>query len=321
VGVDISKAYFDAVLLLDGGQRRAGRFDNNLAGFQRLQLWLEQLQVRSAHVGLEATGRYGLALACWLHEHHHGVSLLNPYRVKAYGTASGKRNKTDRADAELIAEFVATQQPPAWQPPSEDQARLQALVRRLEDVQRLLRAEKNRLHEAAPAVSTSIQRLIKLLQTEVQTLLKQIQHSLENDPTLRRQSQLLCSIPGVAWLSAARVLAELPSPQQLRHARRAAALAGLHPRRHESGSSVRRSSRLSKQGRRPLRAALYMPALVARRRNPLLKAFADRLAAKGKSKKAVICAVMRKLLHIIFGILKHEKPFNPNYATTNYAPA
>lgn len=314
LGVDISKAYFDAVLLLEDGQRRASRFDNTLAGFQRLQLWLEQLQVSSLHVGLEATGRYGLALACWLHEHHQWVSLLNPYRVKAYGTASGKRNKTDRADAELIAEFVASQRPVAWQPPSEDQARLQALVRRLEDVQRLLRAEKNRLHEAAPAVHASVQRLVKLLHAEAQTLLKQIRHCLESDSTLRRQSQLLCSIPGVAWLSAARVLAELPSPQQLRHARRAAALAGLHPQQHQSGSSVRRRSRLSKQGRRPLRAALYMPALVARRRNPLLKAFADRLAAKGKSKKAVICAVMRKLLHIIFGMLKHEQPFNPNYA-------
>jgi len=313
--VDISKACFDAVLLLDSGQRRASRFDNNPTGFGQLQRWLEAMHVGSVHVGLEATGRYGLALACWLHEHHHWTSVLNPYRVKAYGTASGKRNKTDRADAELIAEFVQSQRPPAWQPPSQEQARLQALVRRLEDVQRLLHAEKNRLTQAAPAVAGSIQRLVRLLTAEVQTLLKHIRQCLDQDSMLQRQSRLLCSIPGVAWLSAARVLAELPPPQQLRQARRAAALAGLHPRRHESGSSVRQASRLSKQGRRPLRAALYMPALVARWRNPLLKAFADRLATKGKSKKAVICAVMRKLLHIIFGILKHEKPFDPNYAT------
>lgn len=315
LGVDISKACFDAVLLLEGGQYRASRFDNTPAGFHQLQRWLESMQVGSVHVGLEATGRYGLALACWMHERHHWVSLLNPYRVKAYGTASGKRNKTDRADAALIAEFVASQRPLAWQPPSQEQARLQALVRRLEDVQGMLRAEKNRLYEAAPVVRASVQRGIQLLQTEVQRLLKQIQLALENDPTLRRQSQWLCSIPGVGWLSAARVLAELPSPQQLQHARRAAALAGLHPQRHESGSRVWRASHLSKQGRRPLRAALYMPALVARRRNPMLKAFADRLAAKGKSKKAVICAVMRKLLHIIFGLLKHETTFDPHYAT------
>lgn len=314
LGVDISKACFDAVLVLENGRRHAGRFDNNPAGFAQLQRWLHQMHGGTVHAGLEATGRYGLALAYWLHERHHWVCLLNPYRVKAYGTASGKRNKTDRADAELIAEFVVSQRPAPWQPPTEAQARLQALVRRLEDVQGMLRAEKNRLDEAAPSVRPSLQRVVKGLQTEVQTLLKQIQGALENDPTLHRQSQWLCSIPGVGWLSAARVLAELPSPQHLRQARRAAALAGLHPQRHESGSSVRGRSRLSKQGRRPLRAALYMPALVARRRNPLLKAFADRLAARGKSKKAVICAVMRKLLHIIFGLLKHETTFDPHYA-------
>lgn len=315
LGVDISKACFDAFLQMENGSCHTSRFDNTPAGFGQLQHWLQQRHAGLVHAGLEATGRYGWALACWLHEHHHEVSLLNPYRVKAYGTASGQRHKTDRADAELIAAFVASQHPPAWQPPTEEQARLQALVRRLEDVQHLLQSEKNRLPEAAPTVAGSVQRLIRLLTAEVQTLLKHIRQCVEEDATLQRQSRLLCTIPGVAWLSAARVLAELPPPSLLRQARRAAALAGLHPRLYQSGSSVRRASHLCRQGRRPLRAALYMPALVARHRNPLLKAFADRLAARGKSKKAVICAVMRKLLHIIFGLLKHETTFDPHYAT------
>ncbi|PYI83180.1 MAG: IS110 family transposase, partial [Verrucomicrobia bacterium] len=152
------------------------------------------------------------------------------------------------------------------------------------------------------------------LSAEKARLEKLITQQIRSHPQLSRDHQLLCSIKGIGSLTAAILLAEMARPGQVERARQAAAHAGLVPRREQSGTSVRRNRGLGKEGNRYLRKALYMPALVAIKYNAPLRHFASRLRAAGKPKMSVICAVMRKLIHIAFGVLKHQKPFNPSLA-------
>ena len=316
LGLDVAKASVQAELRLsDGGGKVRLDFPNNPAGFNKLGQQLIKHHCTKVHAGLEATGAYSHQLALWLYEQGHKVSVLNPRRVKDYARSAGTRNKSDRIDAGLIADFILAHpgRCKLWQPPKQEVAQLQALVRRREELCVLLVAEKNRLQATvAPQVQRSIQRLIGTLEQEKSCLEKLIAQQIKSHPTLATNEQLLCSIKGIGSMTAAVLLAEMASPDQVARARQAAAHAGLSPRREQSGTSVRRNKGIGKQGNRHLRKALYMPALVAIKHNQPLKAFAQRLRAAGKPKMAVVCAVMRKLIHIAFGILKHQQPFNPS---------
>jgi transposase len=264
--------------------------------------------------GLEATGSYSQALALWLHAQGHRVSLLNPRRVKQYAQSTGRRNKTDLLDAAIIADFVCAMKPAPWQPPTVEVAQLQALIRRREELCVMLQAEKNRLEGVADNVRPSLQRIIVTLSAQKRRLERLIRQQIRSHQQLCRDHQLLCTIKGIGSLTAAILLAEMARPGQVERARQAAAHAGLAPRREESGSSVRRNRGLGKEGNRYLRKALYMPALVAIKYNAPLSHFACRLRSAGKPKMSIVCAVMRKLIHIAFGVLKHQKPFNPSLA-------
>jgi transposase len=190
------------------------------------------------------------------------------------------------------------------------------LTRRREDLLALIHAEKNRLESArCSSVRDSLARSIKALEKELARVEDQLDQLVGGRASLRAQEELLCSIGGIGKVSARKVLAELPDVNCFASARQAAAYAGLSPRRHESGKTVHKKGRLSKIGNAGLRKALYMPALVAIKHNPVIKAFAQRLRANGKCEKVIIGAAMRKLLHIAFGVLKHRKPFDPSYAS------
>ena len=158
----------------------------------------------------------------------------------------------------------------------------------------------------------SIERFIELLKTEKANLEKLMAAHVRSHPVLKHNHQLLCTNPGVGSLTAAVILAEMAQPDQVQRAREAAARAGLAPRREQSGTSVRRNKGIGKEGNAYLRKALYMPALVAIKHNAPLRHFAARLRAARKPEMAIVCAVMRKLIHISFGILKHQQPFNPS---------
>ena len=279
-----------------------------------LLAFLSQQDAPKIWAGLEATGPYSQALALWLHAQGHRVSLLNPRRVKQYAQSAGRRNKTDRLDAATIADFVCAMKPALWQPPTVEVAQLQALVRRREELCVMLQAEKNRLEGVASNVRPSLERIIATLSAEKTRLEALIGQQIRSHAQLSRDHQLLCTIKGIDSLTAAILLAEMARPGQVERARQAAAHAGLAPRREQSGSSVRRNRGLGKEGNRYLRKALYMPALVAIKYNPPLSHFASRLRSAGKPKMSVVCAVMRKLIHIAFGVLKHQQPFNPSLA-------
>jgi transposase len=219
-------------------------------------------------------------------------------------------------DAGVIAEFVHAHQAtfPLWRPPPAEVKQLQELVRRRHQVDPMLLAEQNRLEGAAETVRRSIQRLIQALRKEKASLEKAMAKQIGSHAQLAQNHQLLCTIKGIGALTASVILAEMAGPDQVERARQAAAHAGLFPRREESGRSVRRNRGIGKEGSRYLRKALYMPALVAIKHNVPLRHFAARLRATGKCKMAIVCAVMRKLIHISFGVLKHQQPFNPSLA-------
>jgi transposase len=313
LGLDVAKQSVQAELRTNHKPVRFG-FANNTKGFAQLERILKGHNAQKVWAGLEATGPYSHALALWFHGQGHRVSLLNPGRVKQYACSAGNRNKTDLLDAAVIADFICAHQPAAWQPPLPEVAQLQALVRRREELSVMLQAEKNRLEGIAPNVRSSLKRIIAALSAEKAHLDKVILQQIRSHPQLSRDHQLLCTIKGIGSLTAAILLAEMARPGQVERARQAAAHAGLAPRREQNGTSVRRNKGLGKEGNRYLRKALYMPALVAIKYNAPLRHFASRLRAAGKPKMSIVCAVMRKLIHVAFGVLKHQKPFNPSLA-------
>jgi len=312
LGLDIAKAKFDAALLI-GEKFKTKVFSNDPAGFAALSAWLAGQPVTVVQVCLEATGIYGLAVASYLHDQGHHVSIVNPAQIKAFGMTLLTRNKTDRADARLIARFGALHRPAAWQPPPAEIRVLQALVRRLAALQDMLQQEQNRLAGADPVVAATITRHLEFLHAEIMAVRQQIRDHINRHPDLRHKRELLDSIPGIGEATVAQLLAFIDA-HNFASARQVAAYVGLSPRQRQSGSSVHGKAHISKTGSSNLRKALFMPALVAWRHNPTVSAFCARLAAAGKPKMVIAVAAMRKLLHIAYGVLKSGKPFDPTLA-------
>ena len=314
LGLDVSKAHLDVALLVDHKFRTA-TFDNTPGGFKKLRNWLKKRTAEPVHACLEATGTYGQDVAQFLTDEGHKVSVVNPARIKAYGQSRLTRNKTDQIDAQLIADFCATQHPPLWTPPPVEYRELQAMARHLEALKAMRQQEQNRLTSgmSSPTVAAKLHDHIAFLDQQVDDLLNQIRDHIDRHPGLSQQRDLLKSIPGIGDITAFTLLAEIRDIRVFDSARQLAAFAGLSPRQYRSGSSVRGKTRLSKTGSAALRKALYMPALVSKRYNPLIIQFADRLAANGKAPMVIIGAIMRKLLHLVFGVLKSNQPFDPDY--------
>jgi transposase len=314
LGIDIAKAKFVSTLLTPDGTRRRKSCPNTPAGFAELAAWLTRQGVGRVHAGLEATGTYGDALALWLHEAGHRVSVLNPAIIHAYARTHLTRSKTDRLDADLIADFLATQQPPAWTPPAPEIRQLQALVRRLDALQGMRTQEANRLAAGAVIadVRASIEAVLASLDTQIAHVQQLIRQHLDQHPDLRAQRELLTTIPGIGETTAAVLIAEL-FDKRYTSARQAAAFAGLVPRLIESGT-LRGRTRLSKIGPGRLRKALYFPAVTALRWNPTIRAVRDRLHAAGKPSMVIIGAAMRKLIHLAYGVLKSGKAYEPTCA-------
>ena len=227
-----------------------------------------------------------------------------------------QRSKNDQLDAVVLREFAARMPFQPWSPPSANAFALCAVARRLENLTEQCTAEKNRLHaaqlsQAIPAaVRRDVQRSVRSLERAIQRLAREALRILQHDPLLHSQYHLLLTIPGVGPASAIQTLAELVLLAEGLDVRQWVAYAGLDPREYQSGSSVHKKVRISKTGNRHLRRALYLPALVAVRHEPHLHAFYQHLVAQGKTKLQALVAVMRKLLHAIYGMFKHRQPYN-----------
>jgi transposase len=314
LGIDIAKAKFQIALLQRDGKIRHKTCANTPAGFEQLAEWLRRHGVMRVHAGLEATGTYGDAVATWLADAGHVVSLINPAIIHAYARSQMARSKTDRLDAELIARFTATQQPPAWTPPAPELRQLQALVRRLDALHGMRTQEANRLAAGVLVadVRVSIETMLASLDAQIAHVEQLIGAHFDQHPGLRAQRDLLTTIPGIGDATAAVLIAEL-FDKRYTSARQAAAFAGLVPRLVESGT-LRGRSRLSKIGPGRLRKALYFPAITALRWNPTIRALRLRLHAAGKHPMAIVGAAMRKLIHLAYGVLKTGRAYEPTCA-------
>jgi transposase len=315
LGIDIAKNKFDVALLVNTKFKHKV-FANDAKGFSALAEWLKKNAVDKVRACMEATGIYGEALATYLHAQKHSVSVVNPACVKGFAQSHLSRNKTDKVDSKLIAKFCEALKPDLWHPTPDHIKKLQVLVRRLQDVKDFCQQENNHLasttdEEVQAFVGTSIQ----CLEQQIETLEEKISTHIEKHQDFKERSKLLDTIPGVGKNTIMVVLAFLGGPEKFKTAKQMAAFIGLNPKQFESGSSVHKKSRISKTGDAALRKAFYMPALSAMMYNPVIKEFCERLKAKGKHPMAIVCAAMRKLVHIIYGVLKSGKAFDPAIAT------
>ena len=321
VGIDISKLSFD-VALSNNGTYQTGKFDNNLKGFKSFSKWRSQFDDTFIFC-MEATGVYGNNLAKFLYQDNEKVIVSNPLKTHAFTKMELCRNKTDQTDAISLAkycEYLSTStklNENLYKPKSESAERLQYLVTRLEQLNKNHLQETSRLEICQDQeIKKSIRSMVRHIANQIERIKQSIKNVIAKDGKLNTQFSLLVSINAIGEKTAWAILAYLGDISKFKNSKQVSSYAGLNPKIQQSGTSINRSS-LSKVGHKNLRNALYMPAIVSVRFNPLMAELYSRLKKKNKSGKLAICAVMRKLLVIAYGVLKSGKPFDPDYALTN----
>jgi len=304
--MDIAKATLDLYAPL-GPRPQSRQFANNSVGHRALVRWLQKLG--SVHIVCEATGGYERAVVTALQQAAIAVSVVNPRRARDFARAQGRLAKTDRLDAQVLAEFGQRLQPAATPAPSAAQRQLAELVSRRQQLQQLRVAENNRLeHTTHPAVRRQLQRHLVGLDRQLDQLDAWISALVAAEPWLAHKVARLCTVVGVGQITAVVLLATMPELGTLNR-RQAAALAGVAPFNRDSGP--RRGHRLIGGGRAVARRALYMAALVGAFVNPRFRVFYQRLIAAGKAPKVALVAVMRKLIILLNQLLK-----NPEFQLT-----
>jgi transposase len=306
VGIDVAKAHLDVAAL--GAKLGAERFGNDAEGHTALVAALQSLGV--ALVVMEATGGYEAALACALQAAGLAVAVVNPKQARDFAKSMGRLAKTDRIDARTLAELAGVlarrEDLARFIRPLADvqQQQLAALVTRRRQLLTMLGAEHQRLQLAVPMVRPSIEAMIQAIRAQLEDLEGQmIAHLREHFADL---DALLQSTRGIGPIASATLIAELPELGRLNR-REIAALVGVAPIANESGTS--RGRRRVQGGRFEIRRVLYMATLTAARRNPVIKAFYQRLIAAGKLPKVALVACMRKLLTVLNAMVRTNKPW------------
>jgi transposase len=319
VGIDVSKRKLDIAFVLRG-KTKSKVFANTAAGHAELSDWLTERGAErdDTHICLEATGPYSEAVALALVDAGWAVSVVNPARIKGFAQGELARNKTDRADAALLARFCAAMHPSLWTPPPVAYRELRAWVDRLQALKDMRQQEANRLeaHQASgqAQLAHAVRAHIDWLDGQIAQLERDIDDHIDRHPELKDDAELIASIPGIGPTTVAKVLAYVGDVRRFANAKALAAFIGVTPRQRQSGSSVKGRTVLSRTGHAALRKALYMPGLVALRHNPAIRAFGERLRLNGLAPKAVVGAAMRKLAHLIYGVVTSGKPFDASLA-------
>ena len=317
VGIDVSKDQLEVVLRRE--EREQPRVcANHASGFGELHRWLiaHGVQPQQTQVALEATGSYSDAVALFLYEQGYRVSVLNPAVLVDYRKSVNIRSKTDALDARLLARYAHEQHPHAWKPLPKEVQTLRFLLAHRQDVQHMLQQERNRLHAGRMDgwVRTRVQQHVKQLDKELQIVWKRIMDHLKAHASLKQVWRRLQTIRGIGPMRAACILAEVGEIERFDDPRALVSLAGLAVKRHDSGRSVHGKPKIDRHGRTGLRRMLYLCAVSALRWDAHMQRFAARLQARGKPLKVVQVAAMRKLLHIIYGVWKHDTDYDPTLA-------
>ena len=312
IGIDISKSTFDVSI---GGTKHL-KFDNNRKGFNAFFDTLEEHH----WCVMEATGSYHLNLACFLSNHDIQISVVNPLVIKRFAQMKLRTVKTDKADAEMIAQYGKEQSPELWLPPSEYIFNCQQLESTIALLIKQSTALKNKIHnlERADLANKYALKSLKLQRkrtsVEILKLEKELEKLIkENEPELFTNIK---SIPGIGVKTAIKIIVATGGFQYFENAKQVISYFGLAPSERSSGSSVRGSSRITKRGQSAIRNHLFMCSFTACQHNPQCKSLYDRICAKGKSKKLALIAVCNKLLKQAFAVAKSGIPYDPCYKNT-----
>ena len=312
VGVDVAKDKFDVAIYVNNRYKHAV-YSNDLKGHTKFADWLAQ-NTTSPWVCMEATGHYSEGIADFLAKKEIKVSVVNPYQIKNFAKASLARNKNDTIDGRVIREFCKCMEPRVYKATPDEQKQLKGLTKVLDMLKGQLVQYNNQLHSLHEDIARNILiHLVQNLEKEITQVEDKMAELIKNEPSLKEKMSLITSIKGVGKLTAYRVLALMPDVKSFQTAKQFAAYIGITPKQHQSGNLLGKTT-ISRLGDRRLRKALYMAALVAKKHNKGLAAFVSRLEMNGKTPKTIICAIMRKLAHIIFGVLKSGLPFNENFS-------
>lgn len=340
LGIDVSKNSLSVVLFDSKTHKilwKNKEIPNNLKGFTKIVEKGTEAASRASGtdsfeivVGAEATGVYGERLCYFLHENEAGRKyfvpyVLNPRAVRSFADASMEINKNDAVDALQIASYlqVAIEKGIAtpWLPPSPEAERLKALCRRRDDLvkfksQELDRQEKlENMAHPAPDVAENVAKHIVYLEDEIDVLEKEIKDLINKTPKLKEDNALLQSIPGVGKILAGIFQGEVGDSSRFDSPKQVVAYFGLAPKEWSSGKSVHKRPRISKRGSGHMRRCLYMAAMSAMQHNPVIRDLYERLLKRGKTKMIALIACMRKMLHLMWGVLKSRVAFTPGYAS------
>ncbi|MCW5930009.1 MAG: IS110 family transposase [Chitinophagaceae bacterium] len=312
IGIDIAKEKFDIMILRDKSPLHKV-FENKRSGFKACVRWLKS-HTKKSWACMESTGHYGEPLAEYLSGEGIQVSVVNPLQIKNFAKAMLTRNKNDKLDAKIIGQYCQQVKPRVFSVRSEEQKEIREMVQLIES----LKEQLVRLKYQSEAIQTgvgkkAIKKVIRELEKQIKLYEKELNALVKNNAKFNEQAELLMSIKGIGNWSAYCILAYLPDLTLFNNAKQFAAYVGVTPRQYESGK-MKKKTCLTQFGHKRLKKILYMPALSAKSKNEHLKPFVERLEKSGLSPKAIVCAVMRKLAHLIFGILTKGQPFDPALA-------
>ena len=315
VGIDVSKEKLDVCALFDGKSRKK-IVDNSVSGFKSLHNWISKTNIDNPHFCIESTGCYSEAVAEFFHEHRFKVSLVNPLQTSYFKNCKLIRQKTDSVDAQAIAEFCLQNDPAPWTPRSPERKELHNINVRIS----ALKAEVNRASNALENKSLS-NVILKSIYDEIEVLKKQIamledetRKIINSNQDLKQQFDIITGIKGVGEKLAFVIIADMPDVSNFQKSGQYSAFVGVSPSHFQSGSSVHGKSHISRLGSKSIRKVLYMSALVVKNHNSHFQKFVQKLQKKGKAPKVIIVAIMRKLMCILFGMLKNSSNFDPKLA-------
>jgi len=325
IGADVSKLTIDIAYFYQTAKRWTSpcKVRNIKSGWDKLIRTIEK-QTRAPCeaicIVMEATSVYHLKAAAYLTRKGLNVIVANPGRAAQYAQSQNRQNKTDPLDAKSLQRYGSNLEKFHWfTPDSPEISELKTLLSRLRQLGKDLQRERNRLEksafqEASALLRISLRRSIRITIKEQKWIQAHIDRLIASNAKLERNQQLMCSIKGIGKTTSQWLL-PLLSDQRFNNAREVGAFLGLVPCHKTSGTTLKKGGRLTGRGNADLRARLYMPAMSAARTDPEMRAFYQALLAKGKPKKVALIAVMRKLTHLCYGVVKNQTPYQANYAT------
>ena len=320
IGIDVGKMSLDCAWLrdLDQDKPKRKKVENSPQGFKSMLTWAQDVSGLAASelsFMVEPTGIYHEFLVQFLDQRQATIYLVNPSRVRKFADGMGILSKNDLIDADMLTRYgLQNRKLQPYQPEAQEISDLKSLLNRLDTLERDLRRELNRQEKISQSSTIhrlekqSIRRTVRYLETEIKRFKKHIGEAIKSTASLEKDYELLLTIPGIGAKTAWAMLVTLRS-RRFASAPEAASYLGLNPIEKQSGMTRYRRPRLSKAGNGRFRQALYFPAIVATRKNPDIKAQYDRLLAADKSKMCALGAAMRKLVHICYGVLKHQRPY------------